>query len=266
MRSLSPRSHKAFTLIELLVVIAIIAILAAILFPVFAQAREKARATTCLSNLKQIGLATMQYVQDFDECFPIGNAGTVSPYSPADGATVSNWNAAIYPYEKSVAVNNCPSAPINAGIPPQANSSASYDYNGLLGFLIPTMSPPNTGAGVPNPQPIGSYGEIKRPADVMMWQDQALTWSRCQAAPRWTGGRWQDPISSDLGKYNAQLHNGGYNIAYADGHAKWIRGTVVSVDSGLKTYNGPNFFIMGKSTGVGSDVTSLDSIFNPYRQ
>ena len=71
----SHRSESAFTLIELLVVIAIIAILAAILFPVFAQAREKARQTSCLNNVKQLGLAMMQYVQDYDETFPLVMGG-----------------------------------------------------------------------------------------------------------------------------------------------------------------------------------------------
>ena len=80
----SSRGSEAFTLIELLVVIAIIAILAAILFPVFAQAREKARAASCLSNLKQIGLALMMYVQDYDELLPVPfpNAKGDNPNSP----------------------------------------------------------------------------------------------------------------------------------------------------------------------------------------
>src|ERR1700753_3578344 len=84
------RTARAFTLIELLVVIAIIAILAAILFPVFAQAREKARQTTCLSNEKQIGLGIMQYVQDYDETYP----------QSTDGAYVQ-WYNMIQPYIKN---------------------------------------------------------------------------------------------------------------------------------------------------------------------
>ena len=83
---------KGFTLIELLVVIAIIAILAAILFPVFAKAREKARQTTCASNEKQLGIAFMQYVQDYDESYP---------YS-------ENWAYCLYPYVKSVGAYVCP--------------------------------------------------------------------------------------------------------------------------------------------------------------
>src|SRR6202044_1664058 len=101
--------RKAFTLIELLVVIAIIAILAAILFPVFAAAREKARQTTCSINEKQIALAILQYVQDYDENPPCGQLpfnGTTSPASIGDG-----WGAQVYPYIKSVAIFTCPDNP-----------------------------------------------------------------------------------------------------------------------------------------------------------
>src|SRR6476661_7679135 len=94
-------SRKAFTLIELLVVIAIIAILAAILFPVFARAREKARQTQCTSNLKQLGLSILQYTQDYDEVFPYGVSGP--------GANrVYGWAGPIYNYVKSTDVYRCP--------------------------------------------------------------------------------------------------------------------------------------------------------------
>src|SRR5690348_17116492 len=100
--------RQGFTLIELLVVIAIIAILAAILFPVFAQARDKARAAACLSNVKQIGLGLMIYAQDYDETLPhhpadVGNflADTAGP----------NWAKGLMPYVKSAQILNCPSAP-----------------------------------------------------------------------------------------------------------------------------------------------------------
>ncbi|HEY3332790.1 MAG TPA: DUF1559 domain-containing protein [Capsulimonadaceae bacterium] len=97
------RSKKGFTLIELLVVIAIIAILAAILFPVFAKAREKARQATCQSNLKQMGIGFVQYVQDYDEKFPTD--GFLLANSKA---ATSSWAAQIYPYEKSTGVFKCP--------------------------------------------------------------------------------------------------------------------------------------------------------------
>src|SRR5208283_4798140 len=94
--------RNAFTLIELLVVIAIIAILAAILFPVFAAAREKARQATCASNMKQIGLALIQYASDFDECLAPAIVG--SGKSTSDGVSNYNWMDAIYPYVKSTGV------------------------------------------------------------------------------------------------------------------------------------------------------------------
>lgn len=99
------QKRSAFTLIELLVVIAIIAILAAILFPVFAQAREKARQTSCLSNMKQIGLAVMQYTGDYDGVYPSRNQ--------LDSSVTyrSSWRVTIYPYVKNAGVFTCPSNP-----------------------------------------------------------------------------------------------------------------------------------------------------------
>src|SRR5688500_9569866 len=100
------RSKKrGFTLIELLVVIAIIAILAAILFPVFARARENARRTSCLSNVKQIGLGIMQYVQDNDEMYPMA----LNYYSAASGDEVA-WMTMVEPYVKSSQIFFCPSS------------------------------------------------------------------------------------------------------------------------------------------------------------
>jgi len=102
---------RAFTLIELLVVIAIIAILAAILFPVFARARENARRSSCQSNLKQIGLGILQYTQDYDETFPRVHFGTT--YDSSDlstGGSNYKWMDAVFPYIKSEQIFNCPSA------------------------------------------------------------------------------------------------------------------------------------------------------------
>src|SRR5579872_1765147 len=103
-RKVSMNRNKGFTLIELLVVIAIIAILAAILFPVFAKVREKARQTSCLSNEKQLGLGFVQYVQDNDETYPLDGA-----YSGTDLG--QGWGGQIYPYVKSTGVYHCPDDP-----------------------------------------------------------------------------------------------------------------------------------------------------------
>jgi prepilin-type N-terminal cleavage/methylation domain-containing protein/prepilin-type processing-associated H-X9-DG protein len=127
-------SAKGFTLIELLVVIAIIAILAAILFPVFAQAREKARAISCLSNQKQIGTSLLMYVQDYDEQFPSG-----SKLSYPNGPTNLNqllagvgWAGQIYPYTKSAQILKCPddsTSGVNATATSEALYAVSYVYN-----------------------------------------------------------------------------------------------------------------------------------------
>src|SRR5258708_35894742 len=101
------RSKSAFTLIELLVVIAIIAILAAILFPVFAQAREKARQTSCLSNTKQTTLAYMMYIQDYDEGVVLNNPDVMWSPVPVDAS--GTWFGRIQPYVKNWGVFGCPS-------------------------------------------------------------------------------------------------------------------------------------------------------------
>src|SRR5579862_9622044 len=103
--------RRGFTLIELLVVIAIIAILAAILFPVFAQAREKARQSSCASNEKQLGLAVIQYVQDFDETLPLADFQNYWGDCSSNANDSVSWRTVIYPYVKSTGVYLCPSDP-----------------------------------------------------------------------------------------------------------------------------------------------------------
>ena len=150
--STTRKSAHGFTLIELLVVIAIIAILAAILFPVFAQAREKARQASCISNNKQVGLAILQYVQDYDEQFPSGRtvnaAGTVLNSLAAGVA----WAGEIYPYSKNAQVLRCPddaTVPLAATATTPALYPASYSYNfnvagglSFSGASIASMSAP----------------------------------------------------------------------------------------------------------------------------
>lgn len=131
------RINRAFTLIELLVVIAIIAILAAILFPVFGRARENARRSSCQSNLKQIGLGILQYTQDFDERFPAGCFGA-GCNSNTNWPSTYKWMDAIYPYIKSDQVFSCPSDTATANMPYRyATSGAnygSYAYNSSASY------------------------------------------------------------------------------------------------------------------------------------
>lgn len=126
--SSSRACHRAFTLIELLVVIAIIAILAAILFPVFARARENARRASCQSNLKQIGLGLLQYTQDYDETYPsiYHGGGSTGPFF------IRGWYKVIQPYVKSDQLFNCPSNSIAAYKGEEWVEELSYGRNSLI--------------------------------------------------------------------------------------------------------------------------------------
>ena len=118
--------HRGFTLIELLVVIAIIAILAAILFPVFAQAREKARQATCLSNFKQIGTGVQMYVQDWDETYPNNRLAVFKGGGECSKLMVT-WKTATQPYVKNLDVYRCPSNPKNK-LPDETGGSEAYGF------------------------------------------------------------------------------------------------------------------------------------------
>ncbi len=122
-------NKRGFTLIELLVVIAIIAILAAILFPVFARAREQARKSACLSNLKQIGLGVMMYAQDFDETYPIAYLAAPAA-DPMPGYSSSYWFNVLQPYTKNRQVWVCPTA----GRIMSAAGSTLQQYSGGYGY------------------------------------------------------------------------------------------------------------------------------------
>lgn len=134
-------NRKGFTLIELLVVIAIIAILAAILFPVFAQAREKARQISCASNMKQLALSIIMYTQDYDEYYPFGQSGLNDPKGnnlEFTATDTGHWEQEVLPYVKSAGVFGCPDDS-GAGVPDSATGGAfgvvaSYDANGWYQF------------------------------------------------------------------------------------------------------------------------------------
>lgn len=194
--------RRGFTLIELLVVIAIIAILAAILFPVFARAREKARQTSCLSNMKQIALAQLMYVQDYDErTVRWSGYWDAGEYNPPQ---FSYWYAYIIPYTKNQQIFLCPSA----------NDKA----------LDPGNAPANTYLctyAVSNGYPQQALAAFHTPAaTVMMCETQSNNYYRYRLAPN----------SDYLIDGNAiQMHNDGLNIALVDGHAKWYsRGVFAS--------------------------------------
>lgn len=202
------RKKHGFTLIELLVVIAIIAILAAILFPVFARAREKARQTSCLSNVKQLGLSMMMYVQDYDESFPhraIGTGGTVVYPNGSTSGTMF-WYMAIYPYVNNVQVFSCPSDASGRWAGGATSSGIRYGYS--RGLCHNNSRPPIT------------LAELTRPADTAMIADTGFA-----PEPPRTASPMPYVFYSRI-YYRTMIyprHNGGANFAFADGHAKWIQ-------------------------------------------
>ena len=249
-------SKKGFTLIELLVVIAIIAILAAILFPVFAAAREKARQTSCASNLKQLGLGFMQYVQDYDELYPVpvNTGNSTSPYYDLG----RGWAGMIYPYVKSTQIFVCPSDVI-----PSGTATISYAYNiafaqdtgaqssqGINGMSSKLTSPPKTvllfevqnaaGIGVPNIVN-ESKGIVNAPWSSASNGIQYSWWgftayatgpfsdTAAAGAPTDCTNLTPCNTSGTAGFFQMTgRHSSGANYVLADGHVKWLKSNMVS--------------------------------------
>ncbi len=214
-------TRKGFTLIELLVVIAIIAILAAILFPVFAKAREKARQATCLSNQKQIGLAAMQYVQDYDETYP------TSWITPDSYTTYqSTYMDMLVPYMKSLDVWSCPSQPKpgwaffttspTPGYTPRVPKCYMGNWSVITWFRAPA-----------------TLASIKMPASTMMLFDAYDRNAETQMIVVLNGANYLylagGSSRTDLlwpdGTPSSRTHSDGTNLIYADGHVKWMKET-----------------------------------------
>jgi len=221
--------RKAFTLIELLVVIAIISILAAILFPVFARARESARRTSCLSNLKQAGLATMMYVQDYDEFYPGRySRNNTTPPGGHDWSGTRNywyWQQLLYPYTKNIQVFICPSSNNQnmAGDLRAENYAANF-------YLFVEWNAPRI-----------SMAAVQSASSTYMLMDSGQFAITAPAAHTYNGGLYLPGMGTaggtctGAGTHMNDCMNGrhfnGVNMAFADGHAKWLKSAVVVAES-----------------------------------
>jgi prepilin-type N-terminal cleavage/methylation domain-containing protein/prepilin-type processing-associated H-X9-DG protein len=228
---------RGFTLIELLVVIAIIAILAAILFPVFARARENARRSSCQSNLKQVALSWIQYAQDYDE--------RVVPYSSNGGSNGNafHWPHCLQPYLKSTQVLLCPSN--------RTGVSMSFTANGHL-------MRPQINWGVNNCS--RSIADIATPSQSPIYMD-AVGWSLAEPALAFFADPSLGVALDTLGRSNqykdyrvngwtlsgnafglpyAQRHMEGANYAFADGHVKWYKAGGLNKSSNGTIESEPN--------------------------
>lgn len=236
MKRFVSRTRQGFTLIELLVVIAIIAILAAILFPVFGRARENARRSSCQSNLKQIALGFKQYVQDYDEKYTLPNNVNL-----ATGA--GGWVDILQPYLKSTQIFQCPSDPNSPGATNVSPGYTDYWMNGNVAgknesaftaisntFLLGDTDSKNFGLGDHD----ATYdGFIDGVSTVTTNYGSGIT-------------NWYTALgpgaSTALQTASSIKHLEGANYAYADGHVKWLKNTKPSNDNGATLTSASNSF------------------------
>jgi prepilin-type N-terminal cleavage/methylation domain-containing protein/prepilin-type processing-associated H-X9-DG protein len=202
--------RSGFTLIELLVVIAIIAILAAILFPVFARAREKARQSSCLSNVKQLMTAWLMYAQDYDEMTCPTYDNTSNPWRMWVWTNAGQVDGRLMPYVKNGGIFKCPSAP---------HSVSTYGMNYLMTSYY---NYPSSGYG----NGACSLAKIVRPSEIVVMSDsRERTNSHCY----YVGNAYFPGYAYRSAGYICGgmdlRHNEGVNMGFADGHAKWMQGS-----------------------------------------
>jgi prepilin-type N-terminal cleavage/methylation domain-containing protein/prepilin-type processing-associated H-X9-DG protein len=248
-----------FTLIELLVVIAIIAILASILFPVFARARENARRASCQSNLKQIGLGVMMYVQDYDEKYPLLWYGTSDPsvvqtesgtpgaeFEIGDGGSGTlghyiTWMDLIYPYTKSVQVFRCPSSVDTTYYP-------DYVLNGAYGGSYRSYYGKTNGttalAEINSPSTSAMIWETGAESNGISYETRYGFRGTSSSIPRW--------------QTSHEIHLEGMNMTFGDGHVKWM--SIASIVGQTGPYVSTNC-----NLSTPTQIPHCAELFNPFR-
>ena len=209
-------NRRGFTLIELLVVIAIIAILASILFPVFARAREKARQTSCLSNSKQLAVAVTMYAQDYDEMLLEEDYDYNSNGAYNEVGLDGTWRSALMPYVKNVQIFICPSHK-----PTSRFDGSTFDYGQNASYAINDVHQSMPGVTCPRGSSLGAMEDASA----------VIFFLESDGAPEIGGGTYITHGWLQGGTAPTR-HNGGANYAFVDGHAKWLKPSAVCPASG----------------------------------
>ncbi len=223
--------RRAFTLVEILIVLFVVGVLAALLFPTFARARENARRSSCQSNLKQIGLGILQYVRDYDETFPLA-------YADSDGSGAYNpyldngWMQILQPYIKSTAVFQCPSEDKNYFPPLRATDywySAPVSQTDNMNVVAKPSQTVMCGDGVGMPAAfVATHGAIAYKGDAPSLKYNRDIWD----------------IGEKTEGKGGRRHLSGLNLLFCDGHVKWYKPATVgaaTVDENAPNTNTPTF-------------------------